>query len=91
MINYNDAPDGIYDITEREKFQVLKEVYLHKYISRNICAKYIGAGRQIFSPKDKKEIRFKEPKLLLPKIIKLLKEEEKLSKKLQKETLLSMK
>ena len=90
MINYNDALDGIYDITEREKFQVLKEVYLHKYISRNICAKYIGAGRQIFSPKDKKEIRFKEPKLLLPKIIKLLKKEEKLSKKLQKETLLSM-
>ena len=90
MINYNYAPDGVYDVTEREKFQVLKEVYPHKYVSRNICAKYIGAGREIFSPKNKKEILFQEPKLFLPKIIKLLKKEERLSEKLYKETILSM-
>ena len=90
MIDYNYAPDGTYNITDRAKFQLLKEVYPYKYISRNICAKYIGAGRQIFTPKNKKEIHFQEPKLFLPKIIELLKREEKLSKKLQKEILLSM-
>ena len=90
IIDYNYAPDGRYDVSEREKFQVLKEVYPHKYVSRNICAKYIGTGREIFSPKNKKEILFQEPKALLPKIIKLLKKEERLSEKLYKETLLSM-
>ena len=69
MIDYNYATDGIYSITDREKFQVLKEVYPHKYISRNICAKYIGTGRQIFHRKNRKEIIFKEPKVLLLKII----------------------
>ena len=90
MIDYNYATDGRYDASDREKFQVLKELYPHKYISRNICAKYIGAGRQIFTPKNKKEIHFQEPKLFLPKIIELLKREEKLSKKLQKEIILSI-
>ena len=102
MIDYNHATDGRYDISEREKFQVLKEVYPYMYISRSVCAKYIGAGRQIFSPKNKKETKkvknktvtkeiiFKKPKLFLPKIIKLLKREEKLSERVHKEIILSM-
>jgi len=35
-------------ISDVEKFNVLKEVYPNRYFNRNICAKYIGAGRQIF-------------------------------------------
>lgn len=90
MIDYNYATDGIYSITDREKFQVLKEVYPDRYISRNICAKYIGAGKEIFSPKGKRETRFKEPKSFLPKVIELLKQEEKISEQVYKEIILSM-
>ena len=32
IIDYNYAPDGRYGITDRAKFQVLKEVYPHKYV-----------------------------------------------------------
>jgi len=39
-------------ISDVEKFQVLKEVYPNRYFNRNICAKYIGAGRQIFRTKE---------------------------------------
>jgi len=40
------------NISDVEKFQVLKEVYPDRYFNRNICAKYIGAGRQIFRTKE---------------------------------------
>ncbi len=89
-IDYNYALDGRYTISDREKFQLLKEVYPYQYISRNICAKYVGAGREIFPPKNKKNILFKEPKTLLPKIINLIQEKKKLSQKLKEETLLSL-
>ena len=39
-------------ISDVEKFQVLKEVYPDRYFNRNICAKYIGTGRQIFCTKE---------------------------------------
>ena len=90
MIDYEYAIDGIYSITDREKFQVLKDVYPHKYISRNICAKYIGSGRQLFPQKNKKEIKFQKPKLFLPKVIEILKQEGKISEKIYKETILSI-
>lgn len=49
--NYKTTLKSSYDITAREKFQVLKTLYPQKYFNRNICAKYIGTGRQIFKEK----------------------------------------
>ena len=72
-----------YDITEREKFQVLKTLYPQKYFNRNICAKYIGTGRQIF--KDTVKL---EP--LIYALVEQFHENEKLSLSEEKEYIVSV-
>ena len=48
IIDYNYAPDGRYDVSEREKFQVLKEVYPHKYVN-GLGKDFMGVLRRILS------------------------------------------
>lgn len=68
-----------YSVTDREKFQVLAAVYPDRYFNRNICAKYVGVGNQIFKKERKLAPLLKSlvEQLQYDKLFALSKEQEK--------------